>query len=287
MRTFSDKYQYVNDGVRRFIRLVCTGMNAIKKGGSLYKYNSNGVLRINDMFIENGTDYLTDSVVGKIFNMTKPEAFKKYGATNDVDLLIKSASVKGAAEDIRLEMHKIFDYNRGARNLMSGVTSITMVNVLASLRSEHKDFSFVSYALPKDTLTVDLWKDAKPNHFIVCSNVYNNTPHWFCMGRFSIKNDAGYFIYCSANNVETILDAHAANLFKYISTLEKGICNIRAPTVQNQKGGNNCGIWSLMIATFIALGNKTGLFDYFVQYISNEDLLRESSKYLIGTKYVR
>lgn len=204
----------------------------------------------------------------------------------------------------------MLDYDEVSRSL-SGLTSVTLMNILESLANKSDNFSYVIYAAPKDCYNEDLWANARENHVIVNSNTYKNTPHWFGMGRFIDDNmvkydgddevgDVTYFMYCSVNTVPEIFTHHQKSLYKQmikdvsngyveifyddkskrkINLRPRGI-SLRMPTVQNQDGGNTCGLWMSCVSTLLANKQYDEFYNYLTCFKDEKELLKLSGKNL-------
>ena len=293
---FSSKHQWTHPVITKFIHEITKDMN-IKRGNGIVKFDNNGILRLCDSYKHTAKDYLTDRQIKSLYGCDKKTVMDRYGATSDIDLLIKTNHMNPSLFDkVSKMLHKMFDYSE-VRNTMTGLTSLTLSNILMKLSRNKKDFSYMVYALPKDCENEDLWADSKKNHVIICSNTFKNTPHWFCMGRFCHKDIPNYFLYCSCNSEESIFSNHLENLINRVESDIKSCdwrendkyylnnkCKpkFRAPTNQNQKGGNNCGFWTANLCRAIAGEDFPQILRYFTQKVTESELLRDSSKFLLN-----
>ena len=142
--TFSTKAQFINEDVLRFLDFAC-GDIPFSHAGDIVKYDPNGVHRLNDYCKFSTTEnYIRDEDFVKLFKTSKDDALEKYGATSDIDLMIKYIKNAKIREVPRLTslLHKIFDYAK-MDNTMTGITSVTMLSVLTMLTKQYDDFSFV------------------------------------------------------------------------------------------------------------------------------------------------
>lgn len=286
---FSTKAQFINEDVLRFLNFAC-GDIPFSQANGVIRYDPNGVHRLNDYCKFSTTEnYINDNDFHKLFKTPRDDAFERYGATSDVDLIlkyIKKANV-GQIPKLTSMLHKIFDHNK-MDNMMTGITSITMLSVLTMLVRLFDDFSFVLYANKQDCKTDDLWANAKDKHVIICINDYNNTSHWFCIGRYVIKDNLNnknyeHFLYCSCNIVDSIFEPFVDVLYQHIiDTCDNGEPVIRTPIVENQHGGNNCGLWVLNLIRFIAAGDLQKVFQYFTKKVTKQDMLRSCRNFIVN-----
>ena len=304
--TFSNKHQWIHPKIRDFITIVADDI-PFKGGCGIYQHDASGLLRFSDMHKYGAIEYLDDDTIKDLYGMTKEKALAKYGATSDIDLLVKSCRLNNSKfKQIRNKMHKMLDYDDVSRTL-SGLTSVTLMNILESLAHHHNDFSYVVYALPEDCHKTDLWLNARECHFIVNSNTYNGTPHWFCMGRFIDSRDRNgdvgvtYFLYCSVNTVPKIFVDHEQSLIKQMKkdinngfitigndkhldsrlNIKPNGISLRIPTVQSQFDGNACGLFVAGVATSLANKKHKEFYNYLTHFKSEKELLKLVGKYLV------
>lgn len=84
-----------------------------------------------------------------------------------------------------------------------------------------------------------------------------------------------HFLYCSCNIVDSIFEPFVIVLYKHILDTHKNTePTIRTPIVENQHGGNNCGLWVLNLIRFIATGDLEKVALYFTKKITKQEMLR-------------
>ena len=186
---------------------------------------------------------------------------------------------------VQYNVHKMFDYNE-FDNTMTGITSITMLSALEMFNRNNNKFSYVLYANKEDCKREDLWANALDNHVIICINNYNESSHWFCMGRYLVFNDHTkkeheYFMYCSCNIVDVIFKPFVQCMYYHLQTLDK-LPTLRAPIVENQLGGNYCGFWVLLLCYFIAINDLKKIRQYFMKKVSEQEMLRLCRNFIIN-----
>lgn len=272
--SFSTKMQIAHPRVNDFIRFACGHLRFSRRAGS-FKYDEHGVYRLNDMLtISDSSKFLSPKELHELFGMSNREdAYAANNSTSDVELLMKLHERPGSSKKTSKYFHRVWDYTD---SYMSGMTSVTIANILLGMSQRCPTFSHIVYVNKYDVVEIDPWNGSKDNHLIICVCDHNGTSHWFCMGKFLISNKHEYFLYCSCNTVAYIFEPFIPTL---LGQLAKD-STVRTPVVQSQFDGNYCGMWPLNLAHAMCT-NDVGLFrKYFIKKVTEPNMLKDARAFI-------